>query len=95
MNLPDRDPRKLAAAHARIFGERNRAVSEARARVIDTMRTGNGTIDALDAMERAVEKRAAETIREKLSGDVVRYGPGEADQGWLDAAALIDPEVSA
>jgi hypothetical protein len=93
MGVPEKDPKRLAAIHERIFGERNRAVTEARARVIDTMTTGSGTIDALDALERAVEKRAAEMIRDKLSETVQRYGPSEADEGWLDAADLVDPEV--
>jgi hypothetical protein len=95
MDAPDTAPHKLAAARDRIFGGHNTTVSEARARVIDTMNTGVGTVAALDALERAVEKRAAERIRRTLSDDVERRGPREADQGLRAAAALLDPEAGA
>jgi hypothetical protein len=35
----------------------------------------------------------AEAIRAMVAENVKSYGPGEADQGALDAADLIDPEV--
>lgn len=82
MAIPEKDEQKLAAIHERIFGERNRDVVEARAQVLDGARTGSGILAALDALERAVEERAARRIREEATG-----------QGWLDAADLIDPEV--
>ena len=63
MSIPDRDPKAIAAMRERIFGEADRQVAEARARVIDTMSTGSGVPDALDALERAVERRTAHRIR--------------------------------
>jgi hypothetical protein len=64
VSAPGKEPKTLAAKHERIFGEAHRAVAEARARVIETMSTGSGVPDALDALERAVKKRMARKIRD-------------------------------
>ncbi|MCF3963694.1 hypothetical protein [Streptomyces fuscigenes] len=57
-------PAAFAARRERLFGEARREVDEARARLIETMSTGSGVPDALDALERAVERRAARRIRD-------------------------------
>ncbi|MFC7307872.1 hypothetical protein ACFQVC_27055 [Streptomyces monticola] len=93
MGVPEKGPQRFAAMHERIFGEHNKAVADARARVIDTMATGTGTVDALDALERAVEKRAAERIRDSLPGAAEHSAPTETTRAWLAAADLIDPEA--
>lgn len=63
MDFPKKDKQKLTAIHEQLFGERNRDVVEARARVLDAVRAGRGILDALDAMERAIEQRSVYTIR--------------------------------
>lgn len=61
--IPDKDPQKLAEIHERIFGEQNREVVDARARILDAVRNGGaGVFDALDALERAVDRRTANTV---------------------------------
>lgn len=86
MSIPDRDPHAIAAMRERIFGEADRQIAEARARVIDTMSTGSGVPDALDALERAVESRAAHRIR---SHD---WRATSADLDTVDVVAdFVDP----
>lgn len=87
MDFPKKDKQKLTAIHEQLFGERNRDVVEARARVLDTVRAGSGILDALDALERAVEHRSVYTIRNHA-------WPATADLDTIDLVAdLLNSKV--
>jgi hypothetical protein len=69
MSYPEKNPEALAAIHERIFGERNRDVTEARAQVMDAARGVGDMLRALDELERAVQRRTSYDLRKIGRGD--------------------------